>query len=384
MKKDRENLINFRVPDFLLKLSIYDIFNSIRKTSINISQKLLLLVLFMFFGFLQLSAQSDEDCMMCLEDPDLITYRNGREISVFVAPDALTHSIHNYISCASCHTDADVEDFPHPEKLTPVDCSSCHDEANTDHLRGIHGRAFQSGDKNAPDCKECHGSHDILSAGNPDSRTYKMNIPILCGQCHREGAPVARAYNIAEHNILENYSQGIHGQGLFKSGLIVTATCNDCHGNHLILPHTSMSSSISSTNIAATCMKCHARIEDVHVKVINRELWEKKPGAIPACTDCHPPHKVEMKNIIENISDKTCLSCHEDENIQMNLNGENVSLNVDISEFIGSSHNNITCVKCHSDVTANINRPCETVDKVDCSSCHAEEADIYFSSGHGE
>ena len=58
-------------------------------------------------------------------------------------------------------------------------------------------------------------------------------------------------------------------------------------------------------------MKCHARIETVHVKVINQELWEKKPGAIPACTDCHPPHNVEMQNILTTISDKTCLACHE-------------------------------------------------------------------------
>ena len=58
-------------------------------------------------------------------------------------------------------------------------------------------------------------------------------------------------------------------------------------------------------------MQCHARIEDVHLKVINKELWEKKPGAIPACTDCHPPHKVELKNILETISDKSCLVCHE-------------------------------------------------------------------------
>ncbi|MBN2773639.1 MAG: cytochrome b/b6 domain-containing protein [Prolixibacteraceae bacterium] len=346
--------------------------------------KLFFLIIIIFSVDGTILAQSDDDCLTCHDDPYLTSYRDGREISFYIKPDALSNSVHNYLSCASCHEDAAVEEFPHSERLTPVNCSNCHDDANTNYMMGIHGRAFQQGDKNAPDCKECHGTHDILSSGNPDSRTYKMNIPVLCGQCHREGAPVARAYNIEEHNILENYSQGIHGQGLFKSGLVVTATCNDCHGNHLILPHTNMNSSISSANIAKTCMKCHARIEDVHLKVINRELWEKKPGAIPACTDCHPPHKVEMKNIIENISDKTCLKCHEDENISMQKDGEEVSLHVDISEFIGSAHDNITCVKCHSDVTANIARPCETAGNVDCSSCHAEESEIYFSSGHGE
>ena len=46
-----------------------------------------------------------------------------------------------------------------------------------------------------------------------------MNIPVLCGNCHKEGAPVARVYNIMEKDILTNYSQSIHGEGLFKGGL---------------------------------------------------------------------------------------------------------------------------------------------------------------------
>ena len=352
--------------------------------NLNIGKKLFLVILFFLPWVMQLAAQSDEDCMMCHEDKGLTTIKNGKEVSLYVPPGALSHSVHSSVSCASCHPEADVEDFPHPENLAPVDCGFCHDEAMLQFSMGIHGRAFQANDHNAPDCKECHGSHDILRSSQPESRTYKMNIPVLCGSCHREGAPVARNYKITEHNIIENYSQGIHGRGLFKSGLIVTATCNDCHGNHLILPHTQINSSISSKNIAATCMKCHARIEDVHVKVINTELWEKKPGAIPACTDCHPPHKVEFQNLVNVISDKTCLKCHEDENIHMVADGKEKSLTVDVMDLANSAHKNITCVKCHSDVTANLKRPCETSKKVDCSNCHAEESEIYFSSGHGQ
>ncbi len=330
------------------------------------------------------SAQDNDDCFMCHDDPDLNTIRNGRTLSRYIPPHALDKSIHKNVLCGACHVDAVVEDYPHPEILKPVDCGICHEDAQLNFLRGVHGRAYQANDKNAPDCKECHGTHDIIESSNPDSRTYKMNIPVLCGSCHKEGEAVSRSYNISEHNILENYSQGIHGKGLFSSGLVVTATCNDCHGNHLVLPHTNMKSSISQKNIATTCMKCHARIEDVHVKVINKELWEEKPGAIPACSACHPPHKVEMKNIIATITDKTCLKCHDDENIHMIKNNEEISLSVDVTDLAVSAHKNITCVKCHSDVTASLDRPCESAGTVDCSSCHAEEADIYFSSGHGQ
>ena len=303
---------------------------------------------------------------------------------MYVNARTLQNSVHKDVECSSCHPEAGADDFPHAENLPPVECGFCHDIAQERFDSGIHGQALRLNALYAPDCKECHGTHDILSKSSPKSRTYKMNIPILCGKCHREGAPVARTYNISEHNILENYSQGIHGEGLFKKGLIVSATCNDCHGNHLVLPHTSINSSISVKNIASTCMKCHAEIEEVHKKVIKRELWEKEPGAIPACTDCHPPHKENVQNIVTTISDRACLKCHEKDDVHKVVNDSVISLTVDKADIAMSVHKNIPCVKCHSDVTPHLKRPCETAFKVDCSNCHAEVANIYNMSGHGQ
>lgn len=356
-------------------------------TGISAPLLIILSVLFLLPAILfipvNLAAQTNDDCLMCHDDPGLTAERNGKTVSMYIPKNAMSKSVHANVDCAKCHTDAAVQDFPHPENLKPVDCGICHKEPMDQFNRGLHGMAFLANDINAPDCRECHGTHDIIKSSHPGSRTYKMNIPVLCGKCHREGAPVARNYNISEHNILENYSHDIHGQGLMKKGLIVTATCNDCHGNHMVLPHTNSRSTVSAKNIAQTCMKCHARIEDVHTKVINNELWEKKPGAIPSCTDCHPPHRVELKNIIAAISDKSCLKCHEKEMQSSGINNQR-SLKVEVNDLVNSVHNNITCVKCHSDVTANIARPCETAKKVDCSNCHAEVAETYFSSGHGQ
>jgi predicted CXXCH cytochrome family protein len=321
---------------------------------------------------------------MCHEDPELTTERQGKTISMFVNLKILENSVHKDVDCAFCHEEANIEDFPHAEVLAPVNCGSCHEDAMANFDKGIHGQALRLNALYAPDCKECHGSHDILHHTNPRSRTYKMNIPVLCGKCHREGAPVARTYNITEHNILENYSQSIHGEGLFKKGLIVTATCNDCHGNHLVLPHTSPNSSISSKNIATTCMKCHAEIEEVHTKIIKKELWEKEPGAIPACTDCHPPHKVDVKDIVNMMSDISCLKCHEKEDVHKVVNDSIISLVVNKEDIANSVHKSITCVNCHSDVSTHLKRPCETVGKVDCSNCHAEVSNIYNASGHGQ
>jgi predicted CXXCH cytochrome family protein len=345
---------------------------------------LLLVFVFLFFGNFQALSQTNDDCLSCHNDPELSKIRSGKKVSLYVKPEALNNSVHSSLECTFCHSEAAVSDFPHPENLAPVNCGDCHDAAMNEYMEGIHGAAFKRNDRNAPTCKECHGSHQVINPQDPKSKTYKMNIPVLCGQCHKEGAPVARGYNVSQHNILENYSQGTHGVGLYQKGLIVTATCNNCHGNHKILPHTNLNSMVSRKNIAATCMTCHARIEDVHVKIINRTLWEKSPGAIPACTDCHPPHKVELRNVLENITDKTCLVCHEREGVHKVVDGKEVSLKVEVSNIANSVHKSITCVKCHSDITPNITRPCETAEKVDCSSCHAEVADIYASSGHGQ
>ena len=334
----------------------------------------LLIFIAIWFLPLAVSAQTNEDCLMCHEDPDLVMQRNGKRVSVYVKPDALSHSVHKDLDCAFCHEDAAVEEFPHPEKLQPVNCGNCHDDAMAKFDAGAHGQALRLGSIYAPTCAECHGKHDIRKGSDPKAVTYKMNIPILCGKCHREGAPVARIYNISEHNILENYSQDIHGVGLFQKGLIVSATCNDCHGNHLILPHTSPNSTISVNNIAKTCMTCHSKIEEVHTKVIRGELWEEKPGAIPACTSCHVPHKVSSQNLIPNIADASCLKCHEASETHQ----------VTKDDLQNSVHRNISCVKCHSTVSMGTHtRPCENIERVDCSSCHAETSTRYHESGHG-
>ncbi|RLD90570.1 MAG: hypothetical protein DRJ29_15265, partial [Bacteroidetes bacterium] len=328
-------------------------------------------------------AQADEDCMMCHEDRELTGMLNGRTVSMFVDTSIFAHSVHHSNTCLSCHADAADEGFPHADDLKPVNCGNCHTREMTDNVRGVHGQALLGNDPHAPSCKECHGHHDVLHNSNTESRTYKMNIPYLCGRCHKEGEVVARVYDVSEHNIVENYTQGIHGRGLFESGLVVTATCNDCHGNHLVLPHTSPNSSISTNRIAGTCMKCHTRIEEAHKKVIKGELWEKNPSIIPACSSCHPPHIVDVPKIQARISDQACMKCHKDENLHKIVGADTISLFRDNTELPNSVHKNIQCTECHTAVTEHLERPCSTNQPVDCSSCHAEVFDMYFESGHG-
>ena len=156
---------------------------------------------------------------------------------------------------------------------------------------------------------------------------------------------------------------------------------------YMILPHTNPQSTTSSSKIASTCMKCHANIEQVHKKVIKRDLWEKKAGTVPACNDCHSSHIIKAQKAETIISNQVCLKCHDTDKAFKTVNGQKVSLKINKEDFINSAHKNFACNKCHTDVLIDNKstvRPCLPVKKVDCSICHEAVSDIYINSGHGQ
>ncbi|MHB8080021.1 MAG: hypothetical protein ACYDIE_12295 [Candidatus Krumholzibacteriia bacterium] len=330
-------------------------------------------------------AQSNADCLGCHEDPTLTAVRDGRRVSRQVDVKAFDRSVHAGVECISCHADLSGTDFPHKEKADPVACGGCHEEVAARYVQSLHGRKVAEGDKLAPRCWDCHGSHDILPHTDPNSRVTKFNIPYMCGSCHKEGTAVSRFYNIPQDSILTHYSESIHGEGLYQKGLTITAVCTDCHTAHFVLPHTDSRSSIARANVAKTCEQCHGRIEQVHVKVIRGALWEKTPNQVPVCVDCHQPHKVRRIFYAEGISDRDCLICHSRPDIATTHEGRKISLTVSGPELHDSIHRNVRCAQCHSGVTPGHARPCDTVaTKVDCSTCHAEPVKQYQAGIHGQ
>jgi cytochrome b subunit of formate dehydrogenase len=298
---------------------------------------------------------------------------------------ALRASPHAALECTSCHTELAKKEFPHAEKVAPVDCGACHADEQKQYAASLHGRAAARGDRLAPTCRDCHGTHDILPPSNPRSPVSTMQIPRLCGGCHREGTPVSLMRHIPQTNILGNYMDSIHGEGLFKRGLTVTAVCTSCHTAHFVLPHTDPRSSIAKANIAKTCSQCHGQIEIVHRKVIRGELWEKQPHLIPACVDCHSPHQVREVFYPQGMADRDCQRCHGDRTLKTMRGGQTVSLFVDQNELLHSRHARTACIQCHTGGTPSELRPCRTMaDKVDCSICHAEVVSQFRDSIHGK
>ncbi len=327
-------------------------------------------------------AQDNDTCLACHGDKSLTTIRAGRTVPLFVDSKRFKGSIHGSLTCTSCHADLDGKELPHSTPLAKVNCGTCHSSESEQHAKSLHGRAVARGDALAPRCITCHGNHDIVSVKDPRSPVSPLKVPLTCGKCHQEGTPVQKTRNIPEHNILENYTESIHGEGLLKKGLVVAANCASCHTAHNILPHTDPKSSIARRNIAATCTKCHAQIEQVHRKTIKGELWEKEANVLPACVDCHQPHKARKVFYTQGMADADCMRCHSNERLKSH---DGRKLFVETADLADSRHAKVACSQCHSEVNASRVRPCETITKkVDCSSCHAEIGQQYARSKHGQ
>ncbi len=327
--------------------------------------------------------QANEDCLACHSDKSLQGKHRGQTISVYVDARKLSLSVHGPLACINCHADLEKKELPHADDLERVSCGACHTEEQKLHAESLHGKAVARGDPLAPRCQDCHGSHDISRVKDPRSAVAPPQVPFVCGKCHREGAPVQRQRQIHQANILENYSESMHGEGLLRKGLFVTATCASCHTAHSILRHTDPRSSIARRNIAATCSQCHVRIEEVHRKIIRGELWEKELHVLPACVDCHQPHKVRKVFYDQGMADRDCLRCHEREGIRSSRDSRSLAVNTSV--LSQSAHLKQACSQCHVGASPSSLRPCETIiPKVDCASCHAEVQLQFQQSTHGQ
>jgi cytochrome b subunit of formate dehydrogenase len=106
----------------------------------------------------------------------------------------------------------------------------------------------------------------------------------------------------------------IHGKGLLESGLLVTATCVDCHSAHSELPASNPDSSVNPENIAGTCGNCHLGIYEEFKSSIHSRQVNDTEKELPVCSDCHLSHtisRVDQSGFRQEIIDQ-CGKCHSD------------------------------------------------------------------------
>ncbi len=341
------------------------------KKACHLAYLIIILSVIIFANFAQ--AQSNDDCLMCHSDNTLTTERNGKTISLFVDEAVLQKSPHAKLNCISCHIGFDPDAMPHKENIKPVKCVNCHNDAPVKHQ--FHPQILKTkgtGTKVGENCKDCHGTHNIISPKQKGSPFYKDNIVNGCGRCHQsekekflksshyvayknklKGAPnclichespitditIKRAplqVKISQEKLclschldnpdvrkriapttafIKSYENSVHGKAL-NGGNVKAANCVDCHTAHEMQKGTDPRSTVFKTNIPNTCGKCHGNIEKVYNESIHGVAVAKGNTDAPVCTNCHGEHNIlQPSNPLspvsaQNVSSQVCTPCH--------------------------------------------------------------------------
>jgi hypothetical protein len=340
---------------------------------------------------------SDRDCLSChsAEINSTVLHRKIHRVD----DEAFAQTPHKKIKCVDCHSTAVLLAKPKthmkPKAIQPVNCGQCHFKGNkigapqrdiaNEYARGVHGREMKIHNPDVPGCKDCHGYHDIFPAKDPRSMVNRLRQVDTCGSCHRKAA-LMKKYKF-NPDLLANYRQSVHGQGVIKLGLNVTAVCSDCHGSHDIRPPDDRKSLINRWNIPLLCGRCHEGIFEIYRKSIHGAQWAKGNKDVPVCTSCHGEHIIaapENKFATVNPSNvgNTCSHCHSSKPITDKYNLPSDRLASFKSSYHGTALqlNNLVaanCASCHgshdilpsSDPRSSINP--NNLART-CSQCHSE------------
>jgi predicted CXXCH cytochrome family protein len=241
---------------------------------------------------------ANRDCLRCHGEPALAAVRAGRRLSLFVDERSFAAGAHGKVACAQCHSEvAPAHERPCDAITRQVDCAVCHAEPSARYRRSIHGRLAERGDRDAPACLDCHDRHATASYRSPLSPTFARNVPDLCARCHRAGERAAVRIATEVPDIVLSYADSIHGRGLTESGLVVTATCVNCHSSHGELPPDDPDSTVNPANLPATCGQCHHGVAESFAKSVHATGAPQAGVPLPVCEDCHSSHAIARHDL---------------------------------------------------------------------------------------
>ena len=162
-------------------------------------------------------------------------------------------------NCVNCHGSHKVlkstSNSPTSKKNIPFTCGKCHSAISKEYLGSIHGVALEKGIKESPGCTDCHGEHNILKHDDPQSPVSFQNLSReVCSPCH-SSLKLSEKYGITSDRF-ETFSDSYHGLAI-EGGAVSVANCASCHGSHNIKPSSDSTSTISKVNLVKTCGGCH-------------------------------------------------------------------------------------------------------------------------------
>lgn len=214
-------------------------------------------------------------------------------------------------TCGKCHGDKSV-----------MQGSGISNRPFLSYRESVHAKAVARGNTSAAVCTDCHNSHDIQPASNPQSPIAKVNVPSTCGRCHQNEA--------------NEFIQSVHGQAVTR-GVSRAPVCTDCHGIHSInMPFDQTSASISPAVGTESCTKCHEGV------TLTQEFGIAS-GRVSSYKDSYHGLASSLgSRIVAN-----CASCHGVHNILPSSDGKSM-INADNLQH--------TCGQCHLGASANFTK----------------------------
>lgn len=253
--------------------------------------------------------RADDSCLDCHDlDPQSTDTSQ-------VALHWLKESVHADLDCTDCHSQVDMDDHPSAAAAI-VNCGDCHPDVEELYVESVHSRKHDEGNKLAPFCYDCHGSHNIRSHSDPNSPITRLHIPLMCARCHSTVQGV-RLLGVGEQAPYEAYKSSIHGKLILEDQVEAAAICSDCHEPHRQLRKFDPRAEIFKSNIPFTCGKCHDEITKVFEGSVHGQAVRAGNFEAPVCTDCHSEHNIlppdERQSTVygANVSKTTCLNCHK-------------------------------------------------------------------------
>lgn len=163
-------------------------------------------------------------------------------------------------TCSDCHGTHAIQRASDPQagvsrERVPETCGTCHAEVARAYAGSVHGQAMARGARDAPVCTDCHGEHAILAPGEPDSLVNPARVSsATCGRCHGDER-LTQKYNLPREQVpaFEDSYHGLAG----RAGSQSVANCASCHGVHNILPSSDARSTVHPSNLGETCGACH-------------------------------------------------------------------------------------------------------------------------------
>jgi predicted CXXCH cytochrome family protein len=292
-----------------------------------------------------LSPHQTGDCLGCHSNPDMVgLFADGKTMSLYYDPKQHEGSTH-VAGCRACH-DAQQE-YPHKNsqaqscnvchsqilggsnQVAPVfeitsyederavsmeinaSCQKCHEEKFQEITDSEHTRVLERGNRYAPICVDCHGSHNITSPNEP-----RTKVAQICSKCHT--------------SVYTTYESSVHGAALEADSNPDVPTCNNCHGSHNVEGPDNVNFRADSITL---CGNCHADkklmdkygistdvfqtyLDDFHGRTVD---FLRKAGNVKitkaTCYDCHGVHNIQspenkLSSVYPANLQKTCQQCH--------------------------------------------------------------------------